>query len=58
MIMTPVAYPFADLALARRLERAEGTSCARFAEASAKAIPGRRAEWVGWSPKGGQWARA
>ena len=44
--MTGAAYPFADLALARRLERAEGTSCAAFAEASAKAIPGRRAEWT------------
>jgi hypothetical protein len=44
--MTPQIYPFADLALARRLERAEGTSCATFAEASARAIPGRRAEWT------------
>jgi hypothetical protein len=44
--MTVAAFPFADLALARRLERAEGTSCATFAEASARAIPGRRAEWT------------
>jgi GNAT superfamily N-acetyltransferase len=44
--MSPDGYPLVDVNLARRLERAEGFSSARCVEASAKAVPGRRAEWV------------
>ena len=36
------AAPFADLALARRLERAEAVSSARYVEARARVFPGRR----------------
>ena len=36
---------FCDLNLARRLERAEGLSAARFVEARAKAVPESGAEW-------------
>jgi len=39
-------YPFADLALARRLERAEATSNARFVELRAGLDPGRGACWI------------
>lgn len=39
-------FPLVDLALSRRLERAEGTSSARFVEAAARAAPGRRSEWA------------
>ena len=39
-------YPLVDLALSRRLERAEGSGAARFVEASARACPDRRAEWA------------
>jgi GNAT superfamily N-acetyltransferase len=46
MSNTPDAYPMVDLALARRLERAEARSCAGFTEASAKVAPGRKAEWI------------
>jgi GNAT superfamily N-acetyltransferase len=38
--------PFCDLALSRRLERAEGYSCARFAEARRRLSPNSRAEWM------------
>jgi GNAT superfamily N-acetyltransferase len=38
--------PFADLALARRLERAEGTSNARAVEARARIVPERGATWT------------
>lgn len=38
--------PFADLSLARRLERAEGAGCARFVEARAAVEPGSGAEWI------------
>jgi len=39
-------YPFADLALARRLERAEATSNARFVELRAGLDPDRGACWI------------
>jgi len=39
-------YPFADLELARRLERAEATSNARFVELRARLDPGRGACWI------------
>ncbi|MBW8868013.1 MAG: GNAT family N-acetyltransferase [Acidobacteria bacterium] len=42
----PSRLPFADLALARRLERAEGTSCARSVEARARVFPERGASWT------------
>src|SRR5215831_11278821 len=37
---------FSDLALSRRLERAEGRACARFAEARRHLFPGSGAEWM------------
>jgi GNAT superfamily N-acetyltransferase len=37
---------FSDLALSRRLERAEGYSCTRFAEARRRLFPDSRAEWI------------
>lgn len=46
MTTTPDGYPLVDVTLARRLERAEGASSARSCEASARAVPGRRAEWI------------
>ena len=39
-------YPFADLELARRLERAEARSNANFVEARARAFPDRGAGWI------------
>ena len=39
-------YPFADLELARRLERAEAASNARFVELRAGLDPGRGACWI------------
>ena len=39
-------YPFADLALARRLERAEASSNARFVELRGGIDPGRGACWI------------
>ena len=39
-------FPFADLALSRRLERAEGTGNAQFVEARARAFPERGACWI------------
>lgn len=39
-------YPFADLELARRLERTESLSNAGFVEARAKAFPNVGAEWM------------
>jgi hypothetical protein len=39
-------YPFADLALARRLERAEGHSSAKFIEARARLFPRLGAQWI------------
>jgi GNAT superfamily N-acetyltransferase len=37
---------FADLALSRRLERAEGHACAQFAEARRRLCPGSSAAWI------------
>jgi GNAT superfamily N-acetyltransferase len=37
---------FSDIALARRLERAEGTASARFAEARLRLFPGSGAGWM------------
>jgi GNAT superfamily N-acetyltransferase len=39
-------FPFSDLALARRLERAEAHSNARFVEARAKLFPESGARWI------------
>jgi hypothetical protein len=38
--------PFADLALSKRLERAEGHACAEYAEARSRLYPGSGAEWI------------
>ena len=43
---TNVDYPFADLDLARRLERTEGRGNAEFVEARARAFPDRNATWT------------
>jgi hypothetical protein len=37
---------FADLALSRRLERAEGYACVQFADARRRLFPDSRAEWI------------
>jgi hypothetical protein len=37
---------FSDLALSRRLERAEGHACAQFAEARRRLFPHSGAEWI------------
>jgi hypothetical protein len=37
---------FSDLALSRRLERAEGYACAQFADARRRLSPHSRAEWI------------
>jgi hypothetical protein len=37
---------FSDLALSRRLERAEGQACAQFAEARRRLVPTSGAEWI------------
>ena len=39
-------YPFVDLPLARRLEKAEGMGNARFVETRAKLFPDSGAEWI------------
>jgi GNAT superfamily N-acetyltransferase len=39
-------YPFADIDLARRLERTEGRGNADFVEARARAFPDRGATWI------------
>lgn len=39
-------YPFADIDLARRLERTEATGNIEFVEARAKAFPDRGATWI------------
>lgn len=44
--MTAPSFPFADLALSRRLERAEALSNARFVEARARLFPDRGATWI------------
>lgn len=38
--------PFSDLALAQRLERAEGQACVQFAEARRRLFPDSGAEWT------------
>jgi GNAT superfamily N-acetyltransferase len=38
--------PFSDLALARRLERAEGEACRNFAAARRRIFPASGAEWI------------
>src|ERR1700675_4614832 len=38
--------PFSDLALAQRLERAEGHACLKFAEARRRLFPESGAEWM------------
>ena len=45
-IPASLPYPFADLALARRLERAEGHASRRFVEARARIEPESRAAFV------------
>lgn len=50
---TPIAYPFADLALARRLERAEGRMSAACVAVRASAEP---AVGAAWSEIGGAYA--
>jgi GNAT superfamily N-acetyltransferase len=42
----PDTYPLSDLTLARRLERAEGQSCAAFAETRARLFPASGACWI------------
>src|SRR6187455_610140 len=42
----PRTYPFADLALSRRLERAEAQSNIDFVEARARAFPESRAQHI------------
>src|SRR4029077_19284422 len=44
--MTVPTPPFADLSLARRLERAEGRNNARSVEARARLFPERGACWI------------
>ena len=39
-------FPFSDLALARRLERAEAQSSARFVEARVRVFPESSAQWI------------
>ncbi len=41
-----MSVPFADLELARRLERTEATGCAQFAEGRRILRPGSGAEWI------------
>jgi hypothetical protein len=41
-----VAFPFADLALSQRLERAEALSNARFVESRARVVPSSGACWI------------
>lgn len=44
--MTPERYPFADIELARRLERTEAQGNMNFVEARAEAFPEVGAEWI------------
>jgi len=41
--------PFSDLALSRRLERAEGQACAQSAEARRRLFADSGAEWIEWA---------
>jgi len=45
LLLSP-PLPFADLALARRLERAEGFACAQFADARRRLFPDRGSTWI------------
>jgi hypothetical protein len=45
-ITTDESFPFSDLNLARRLERAEARANAEFVEARAKALPESGAQWI------------
>ena len=45
-IADPEPFLFSDLALSRRLEMAEGRSCADFVEARAAVFPGSGARWI------------
>jgi hypothetical protein len=38
--------PFSDLTLSRRLERAEGNACTKYAEARRRLFPNSGAEWI------------
>jgi GNAT superfamily N-acetyltransferase len=38
--------PFSDLALSRRLERAEANACVQYAEAQQRLFPGSNAAWI------------
>jgi len=44
--MSAAMLPFADLALSRRLERAEGHACAQYADARRHLFPQSGAEWM------------
>ena len=44
--MSSATFPFADIDLARRLERTEAQGNANFVEARAKAFPDRGATWI------------
>ena len=44
--MAEPSFPFADLALSRRLERAEALSNARFVESRARVVPSSGACWI------------
>lgn len=44
--MTALEYPFADIKLARRLERTEARGNVDFVEARARAFPDRGATWI------------
>src|SRR5262245_61395593 len=46
MITTEKLTPFSDLALSRRLERAEGRGAADFVEARAELFPESEVEWI------------
>jgi hypothetical protein len=46
VIHAEVTYPFSDLALARRLERAEASRNAAFVETRAELQPGFKATWT------------
>jgi hypothetical protein len=46
MVISKETIPFSDLALSRRLERAEGRSNADFVEARAKFFPESGAQWI------------
>lgn len=45
-VLDQLSYPFADIELARRLERTEARGNADFVEARARAFPDRGATWI------------